>query len=572
MKEKEGNNLEGCKIIYLFSCLVVSAVLSFFIAFATLSNDSPLKGQALKFSKMSGFYGDEFTLEISSPVGTTVYYTLDSSEPDKNAMLYSNPILIEDRSSKKNIYSQNKNISMHYGNEAVERAGKGIAFGEFVIPEEPVDKATIVRAVALDGKGRVVARNNAVYWIGFDEKKGYDDIGIVSIVTDPDNLFDYEKGIYVYGKVFDDSLVNGEIVEEDPHLWWTGNYTQHGKEWERPAWITFWDMERRLIYDGTAGIRIQGLSSREQPNKSLNLFAREEYGTKSFPGEIFFSDGYPIGSMTLYNGAQGSSKLPDYLVNTLASDLNISTREFEPYNLFLDGEYWGVYYLTPRFEEEYFEAKYNVYGSDVVEIKVGNVEIGTPNDILLYNDMVSWIASNDMSIPENYQEACRMIDMKSYLDYYATEIYIATGDWPDNNIALWRTRDTGVGDYYDGRWRWILFDVNLSMSYPTARMDWVEYAASKSETFASLLYNDDFKASLEERLVYLAQNNFNPKRVNAFIDDYEEKMAAPMELEYKRFYGDNRTVDDFYVGCEDIRLFFNRRYDYIMKTYGNLVD
>jgi hypothetical protein len=45
-------------------------------------------------------------------------------------------------------------------------------------------------------------------------------------------------------------------------------------------------------------------------------------------------------------------------------------------------------------------------------------------------------------------------------------------------------------------------------------------------------------------------------------------MADPIEKEYERFYGDNMTIDDFYSGCEEVRDFFELRYQYILDTYG----
>jgi hypothetical protein len=57
--------------------------------------------------------------------------------------------------------------------------------------------------------------------------------------------------------------------------------------------------------------------------------------------------------------------------------------------------------------------------------------------------------------------------------------------------------------------------------------------------------------------------------VNRKIDEYEQLMADPIEKEYERFYGDNITIDEFYNVCEEVRDFFELRYQYIMETYGN---
>lgn len=51
------------------------------------------------FSHEGGFYTDEFQLEIEAEEGSTVYYTLDGSEPTTDSEVYDSPISISDLSS-----------------------------------------------------------------------------------------------------------------------------------------------------------------------------------------------------------------------------------------------------------------------------------------------------------------------------------------------------------------------------------------------------------------------------------------------------------------------------------------
>jgi hypothetical protein len=162
-----------------------------------------------------------------------------------------------------------------------------------------------------------------------------------------------------------------------------------------------------------------------------------------------------------------------------------------------------------------------------------------------------------------------MIDMESCIDYYATEIYIANTDWPSNNEALWRAKDEKGSGYLDGKWRWAFYDLNCAAPKDCATLDCVSRTVQYDDFFASLYENEEFAQKLEERLVYLAENNFYPDKVNRKIDEYEQLMADPIEKEYERFYGDNITIDEFYNVCEEVRDFFKLRYQYIMETYGD---
>lgn len=558
------------KKISIIKCIIGLSVLGILFLVAIYSEPN----QEINFSAESGFYDEGFYLEIKADEGEKIYYTLDCSDPDENSTLYEGPIWIDDASNNENVYSMITDVSVDFNEELLNQAEKTnllLRYG-YKIPVCKIDKATIVRAVAVDKNGNLSEIKTNVYWVGYSQKDGYEGMNTISIITDPNNLFDYNKGIYVTGQTFDDFLNCGKLVYPiTPNIgWWPGNYSQKGCEWEIPAYCMFFDADKKCITSGDFAIRIQGGSSRGFANKSLNIFSRSYCNSPTIYGNIFFGDFYgKLDSLNLYNGAHcTSTKLNDYLVNKNSYGLNVTTREFQPYQLFLDGEYWGVYWLTQRFEAEYFQERYGVYDDNVIVIKTGLIEVGNNQDKDLYNSMCDFVIQNDMSIAENYEMTKKLIDIDSCIDYYALEIYIANLDWPNNNFALWRTRKEENNNYADCRWRWIVFDVNLSMMANNYNLDMIDYAATRDAMFASLMYNDEFRQKLEDRLLYLAENNFNPDVIDEFIDEYESKMSAPMQLEYQRFYGvDN--IDIFIDGCEDIRDFFHKRYDYITQKYGD---
>ncbi|MBR4718712.1 MAG: CotH kinase family protein [Lachnospiraceae bacterium] len=555
----------NCRIVRLFTGI---AVLLLFFIIAVTTNISFDRG--LHASADSGFYDDSFYLKLSAPDDTKIYYTLNSRIPDENSYLYTEPLLISDASKNENIYSMITDVSFDFRKELLLQEGAGDDYG-YKTPENPIDKATVVRAVAIDGSGNRSNVITKVYWVGYSQKEAYNNYNIISVVTDPDNLFSYETGIYVIGHTFDDNYENGKPVTPLSSFFgeWPANYHMRGIESEREAHVTLLGKNRDLILDGSYGIRIQGKNSRGAANKSLNIFARKKYGSSSINGTKIFPDGYAMKSINLNCGGNAiRNKLPDFLISSLAGNLDVSTLSYQPCLLFLDGEFWGLYWLTSRYDSKYFENIYGAYDDDIIEIKTGAVEIGQPEDINVYNEMVDWISSHDMSIPENYNEACDQIDIESCIDYYATEIYIANDDWPHNNTALWRTKNISHGKFSDGKWRWIFFDVNMAMFYIYSRSDWIEYTMEKDAMFASLMRNDGFKQKLEGRLVYLAENNFNPSVIDPFIDEYKTMMTDGMALEFERFYGDNHTIDDFYEECDLIKTFFDQRYQYIIETYG----
>ncbi len=129
-----------------------------------------------------------FSEELAAPEGTEVYYTLDGTEPTAEAEQYREPIYIEDISYKENLYAGREDISTR---------------DEVYIPCDPVDKINVIRAIAVNSEGQKSHEAIGTYFVGYGEKSGYDNLYILSIITDPANLYDYEKGIYVKGKVWE---------------------------------------------------------------------------------------------------------------------------------------------------------------------------------------------------------------------------------------------------------------------------------------------------------------------------------------------------------------------------------
>lgn len=510
------------------------------------------------FSHDSGFYADSFLLTISAFHAEEIYYTLDGSEPDENALRYTGPIRITDATQNENGDSMRTDVSTGFRSDLIGPNSPGYA-----APDFPVDKCSVLRAIAVSPWGSVSEIASAVYFVGV-RPEDYHGCNILSLTTDPGNLFDSQTGIYVTGEAFAEYLEAGEL----PASWWfwPANYRQRGGEWERPVTMDFFGADGLHRYSAAGGIRIHGNASRAFLPHSLNLYG-EDGGTIRFP---IFANSYRPRAVTLNSGGnQTITQFPDYMMSRIASELNCAQMQFEPYVLFLNGEYWGFYWLSEKFDEEYLSYHYRVRPDDVVMIKNGEVEAGEHEDIGLYLIMQSDICQNDMSDEENYRWACEMIDMDSYIDYYAALIYLARcGDWPSSNYALWRTRSATDGNSYaDGKWRWMLFDCNSTCMQDVdflgtclTEADTLSYVLESDAVFASLWQNASFRQAFTGRILQLGQTVFAPDRMEAFIADYIGAMTPILEQSWARFYGSGHDKSaEFLTTMEQHRAFFEKR-------------
>ncbi|SKB87162.1 Lamin Tail Domain [Lachnospiraceae bacterium] len=536
------------------------------------------------FSAKSGFYDEPFELSLTAMEGKEIRYTTDGSVPTEDSELYSGPIYIKDRSDEENLYAGRTDTSVDF-----------LPYGEaqWDLPDSPVDKCTVIRAAVFDDSGNSSKTVTVSYFVGFDEKHDYDGCGIISLVTDPDNLFDHEKGIYVVGKTGEDyfkeqvSLSSDAVkyLEENPDTpldgsvsicgitlndWTPSNYTNRGPEWERETEVAVFSADtRKLLMEQTAGLRIKGNRTRNYAQKSFNLFARKIYGRDTFA--VPFLDGDKgESSITLYTGANDErTKTKDRIVSELTNELDFGTIKYGPlYHVFLDGEYWGVYEAAERQNAEYIEKHYGVKKDDVVMVKNGMMSEGLAEDEELYNDLKHYLYTygDKFADDEVYRRFTEMVDIDSMIDYYAARIYIESGaDWPASNIAFWRSREVTGSPYEDGKWRFLMFDNNLNMLGSSVSKNMIEFASSGGDMFASCMQNESFRNAFAERMTSIMGTVYDPSETERVIEEVSEMTAKAAVSSEKRWYGKNADETYFERRMKEISDFFIERPKWISE-------
>ena len=503
------------------------------------------------FSKQSGFYDDAFYLKIYAPSGE-IYYTLDGSDPTIESMKYESPILISDATNNENVYSMRTDVCGSFLTED----------SMYKVPEFLVDKCNVIKVAYYDESNQRSRIETRTYFVDFDEKQGYENINVVSITTDPENLFSDDKGIYVLGDTFKEFCENNDITQTNYYRW-NANFLNRGIDWEREADIEIFNENKELVLEQRVGIRIQGGVSRGLLPKSLNFYARDEYGDNRMRYDFFHTGYYPQRVTLSGGGNDYYGKMLDRLGAELTQDLEFCTMNYEPYALFLNGEYWGFYYLTEKYDDHYIEHYYDVQSDNVIIVKNDKLEVGTEEDFNVYQQMKSFVEYADMTQNENYTIACTMLDMESFIDYFAAEIYMARQvDWPSANFSLWRSRTISDQPYEDGKWRWMLFDVNTAaMVDDYIDHDTLGYVISESMMFANLYTNAEFRKQFTDKIYELSETVFDANRVAALVDGYVGLMSEPMEKNHQRFFMANK--DDFLYRAQIMKDFAEQRSDFI---------
>ena len=460
------------------------------------------------FSQESGFYDDAFDLTLSVPDNCLIYYTLDGSEPDKYSLRYEAPITVYDRTPEANVCSA---LAMPYNP-----------------PKDPVRKATVIRAAACDAAGNFSQAVTKTYFIGYEQSDYLMQMPVISLVTDPDHLFDEETGIYTDNGVFQ-------------------RWMENGREWERPASMTVFE-QGKACYNADIGIRTHGNSSCTFPQKSFKLYSRKEYGTKKFEYDFFHgtaknTEGESIVSFNhiiLRNGGNDNIlKIRDRLNQEMAAGRSFGTQEMTESIVFIDGEYWGLYNITEKLNESYVAAHYGVKKDSVILIKdsLNFIDENTKG----LNDYKKLVALGEagLSGADAYDRLAAIVDMKSFEEYMAAELIIANDDFNDNNIGLWKTDTVDSSNpYADGKWRFLMFDTEMTASEPdNDPIRWThDSCVWNYNLLHSMLDNSPrFRREFAEAYNSLCDENFNSERVLKRLDELWLAYREPLTETYDLF-------------------------------------
>ena len=466
--------------------------------------------EKVEFSHEPGFYSSNISLELSHPDNDVkIYYTWNGSVPDNTSMPYTSDIVVSDRSNSGNQHS------MIPTNLITDWRG-------WEEPAGPVAKGTVIRAIATRPGYIESPAASATYFV-FPEGENRYSIDVVSIITDHDNLFSDSHGIYVPGDHY-----TGDHS--------TGNYYQRGIEWERPASVEFFGSD--MFFQQDIGIRIHGGWTRRDPIKSLRLYARSDYGESRFNYRIFPDlpfDNY--NRLLLRNSGNdwAVTMFRDAAAQSLVSHL-LDVQAYRPTVVFINGEYWGIKNLRERIDRHYIGRRFGV-DPDNIDLLTGENEV-KEGDNVHYDRMIGFVSENDMGAESNYRQVLEMMDVDNYLDYYSAQVYYANTDWPANNIDFWRLRadyDPAAPKGHDGRWRWLLYDVDRALGLfrdYTYEFNMVEYITREFSNnrewpnllFRNLLENETFRNSFINRVADHLNTAFLPSRVHSVIDEFSRRI------------------------------------------------
>lgn len=451
------------------------------------------------FSRPGGLT-NSFALTLSgAPAGTSIRYTLNNTEPTSSSPAYTSPLAI--------------------------------------------NGVTNVRARIFRGGYIPSPTQTESYLIGVNHS-----LPVVSLVTNPDNFFLPETGIYVLGPGdFPNIPYFGSNIWDDVEV---------------PINFSIFEPGSTQGYSFDGGTKIFGGWSRSNPQRSLSIFARGRYGTDEMEYPFFDSRPYDkFQALVLRNSGNefGKTQLRDGSLTGLWLDSNVDIQAYQPAVIYLNGEYWGIQNIREKINEHYLASLHDVDPDEIDLLEFDASVIQGDNDE--YLALRDYLNNNNLFSDASYNVIAEQIDLDNYIQYSVAQIYADNQDWPGNNIKYWKSEG--------GKWRWILFDTDfgaatwnpnaalnntLSFALNSTNLNW------PNPTWATLLFrrmtqNTGFRNKFVNQLADEMNSRLIPTAVISRINANVGSIGSEISAHNARWnHGSNWSAE-----VEQMRQFFRQR-------------
>ncbi len=317
-----------------------------------------------------------------------------------------------------------------------------------------------------------------------------------------------------------------------------------------------------------AGISLMGNWSRLENKKSVAIVMREEYQDGKIHYPLFETRKETANTFRGFNlRNNGNRYVSDYLEDAMAGALlegtNVDYQRSRQVVVYYNGKYYGIHDMRERENKHFVETNYGIDANSVEIIKhLGHDISSNMGSTSNWTDLLDLVNKNDAVSDADYATVKTMMDVGSFAEYMAFEIYMHNGDWPGNNVRAWRSPDQPykfmVYDLDHGMdWSWTAcgeFSTN-EQATGTNMFNWIASGGCKHETdnrsFASifnhLIKNANFKRLFINRSAILFQNYVNSNRVKATL----EAMAQTLNSDETTRDLDEMERRDYYNACGD---------------------
>ena len=337
----------------------------------------------------------------------------------------------------------------------------------------------------------------------------------------------------------------------------SGIYYNKRKYYEIPANISYFEDGSSFNID--CGLKMKGWTSLENPKKSMGVSFRGCYGDDMLDYDIFGSDVTEFSSLSIRAGQ-------DYPLAIIRNELfqelclemgdNVPTQNSKYCILYLNGSYYGIYCLKEDFSKQYYASHKGVNKSDVTMLK-SPVALSSA----VYQEVYQFCRDNDMTLDENYDHICSVLDIDNVVDWFLIEGYTANSD-VNGNMRYFKLND-------GGKWQIAFYDLDWTFNYASncfTNITDSNREVQVSQLINRLLTNARFREQLLSRYSELVSTTLSNEHVLAKIDELQALLEPEVPRERDQWGSD---VDGWHYRLDELRSFITNN-DYANYSANKL--
>ncbi len=422
---------------------------------------------------------------VPTPKGqnTTVANYSDEREPEPSISLPSGFYIANTELVISNILPGD---FVHYTTDGSYPSVSSAIYSEPIILTEN----TVIRAKTY---GNALPSSEVTYSYFIEINK---ELPVVSLIINPDFLWSDSVGI------FNDFEIEKRV------------------EWERFSTIQYFN-DNSLRFEAGNDIRLFGATAYKLPQKSFAVFANNEIQFQIFGNKNVSA----FDSFVMRSSSDDWSKtmLRDGFIQSIVQEkLDIDYQAYQPTVLFINGEYYGIFNLREKYNEDYLKNNHGINKDSIDLLRMNywglSVEEIAGTD-MKYFEMLNYLNTNDMTDDIVFAGVSEYLDIDNYTNYIITQIYIANSSYK-HNIKAWRENHKVDG------FKWLIYDTDRGFLYSELQTFLTIYNADPvlKKLLDNITYRNHFLQQTCSHINATFRNDF----VNHLVDSLKNNIEAEM--------------------------------------------
>ncbi|MGY6588014.1 MAG: CotH kinase family protein [Wenzhouxiangella sp.] len=349
--------------------------------------------------------------------------------------------------------------------------------------------------------------------------------------------------------------------------------------------------------DGNFGdFNKHGNDSWNYPQRGVDFISRDDYGYQRRLEHRFFetsdrtrfrrlmvkaaaNDNYPF--------EPGGAHIRDSYIQHLSqiAGLDLDERSSTNVLVFVNGQYWGVYDLRERvddnnFTDYYYGQDYRYRESDLYlqflkTWGATQAHFGNQPALADWASLRQYVQNNNMGDPAHFAVVNEQLNIASLIDYFVINSWVVSRDWLNYNTGWWRGLDPGG---QARQWRYILWDMEAALGHfvnytglpdathtaPPCQAENLNVGNGHTAILRKLIQeNPEVRRQYVTRYIDLLNTHFSSDSAIALLDAMIDDIAPEMPRHISRWGGNLSTWQG---NVESIRTFVANRNDYLMAS------